>query len=271
MFLRYDGTFEGFLTAAAAALRAPPGVCLLRPDDPPPLLPVEEAPAEAGLADRLGAYLAERLGPEVPATVYQAWLSGMPGVDDAIVGFLRIGLARRTDPSGLLQDPTVRTTVKAARRTGREAHAYLGLVRFRLRGSLYFAEIEPDTDVLPLLGDHFAERFHDQTFAIHDLRRNRAVLHPAGGGWEIAAVGEGTHGEEGLDARAGAAGAVAPVDGFEAMWRRYFDAMAIEERLNPGLQRNHMPKKRWRHLVERPGAAQAASDARRASGAPRRP
>lgn len=262
MFLRYDGTFEGFLSAAAAALRRPPGSALLRPDAETPLLPVEDVPAEAGFADRFGPFLSMRLGSEVPATVYQAWLSELPGIDDAIVGYLRIGLERRTDPSGLLQLAPVAATMKASRRTGFEAHRFLGLVRFRLRGALYLAEIEPDTDVLPLIGDHFADRFHDQTFAIHDMRRGRAVLHPAHGSWEI--------GEVDVAASQGEPGAVVPPDAFEAMWRRYFQAMAIEERLNPGLQRNHLPMKHWRHLVEEPGVAQAAENRRRAADAARR-
>jgi hypothetical protein len=31
--------------------------------------------------------------------------------------------------------------------------------------------------------------------------------------------------------------------------------MAIEERRNPTCQRNFLPKKYWRHLVEEPGTA----------------
>jgi probable DNA metabolism protein len=229
---------------------------------------VQDVPAAVGLADRMGDFLARRLGAEVPATVYQAWLSETPGIDDAIVGYLRIGLELGRDPGGLLQRPDVAATMKASRRTGFEAHRFLGLVRFRLRGSLYLSEIEPDTDVLPLIGDHFAARFHDQAFAIHDLRRGRAVLHPPGGRWTIADVAP--DGKE-TSPSAGEDRSPAPQDRFEAMWRRYFQAMAIEERFDPKLQRNHLPKKHWRHLVEEPGAAVAAANARRAEGRPRAP
>jgi probable DNA metabolism protein len=270
-FLRYDGTFEGFLSAAAASLRSEAASSVLRPAAQIPLLPVREVETEAGLADRLGTFFATRLGPEVPTTVYQAWLSRLPGIEDAIVAYLRLGLARRRDPSGFLQDASVAAVVKASRKVTGEAHFFLGVLRFRLRGSLYLAEIEPAVDVLPLIGDHFSQRFHDQSFAIHDLTRGRAILHPAGGAeWEIVDVpSEGVCGED-------AAGSASPADegsaagkpaarasqdlperpdAYEAMWKRYFQAMAIEERRNPTCQRNFLPKKYWRHLVEEPGTA----------------
>ena len=262
MFLRYDGSFEGFLSAAAAELRTPGGYGILRPDARIPLLPVQEVATDSGLADRMGPYLASRLGPEVPATVYRAWLSQQEGIEDALVGYLRTGLSRHVDPSGLLQVPEVETAVKASRRVEREAHRFLGLVRFRLRGPLYVAEIEPDTDILPLLGAHFAERFHDQRFAIHDLRHGKAILHLPEGGWDIVPCAAG---ELGVDKDAPVA--LTATDAFEAMWKRYFKVMAIEERINPERQRGFLPKKHWRHLVEEPGrppeSIPRASDDRR--------
>jgi len=273
VFLRYDGSFEGFLTAAAASLRSETGVSVLRPEAQLPLLPVQEIGTESGLADRLGTFLSTRLGPDVPTTVYQAWLSQQPGIEDHIVAFLRLGLARRRDPSGFLQEAAVAAVVKASRRVTGEAHFFLGVVRFRLRGSVYLSEIEPAVDVLPLIGDHFAQRFHDQSFAIHDRVRGRAVLHPANGPWEIVDVesdesaegmGGGTGGSAGSGAEGGRAGDGArrtekrlPTrpDAYEEMWKRYFRTMSIDERRNPVCQRNFLPKKYWRQLVEEPGTS----------------
>ena len=38
---------------------------------------------------------------------------------------------------------------------------------------------------------------------------------------------------------------------FQAMWRAYFQSTAIRERLNPRLQRQHMPARFWRFLPEK--------------------
>lgn len=249
MFLRYDGSFEGFLSVAATALRRKTDCSILRPGAQIPLLPVEEVATESGLADRMGEYLAARFGLEMPGTIYKAWLSHEEGIEDALLAFLRIGLERRVDPSGFRQRPEVSTVMKASRRVGWEAHRFLGLVRFRLRGTLYIAEIEPDMDILPLIGDHFSDRFHDQDFAIHDIGRGTALLHGAEGAWtviEVSKDSEAARSEKVTDA-------LAKPDAFETLWKRYFKSMCIEERRNPTCQRNFLPKKHWRHLIEEPG------------------
>ena len=255
MFLSYDGGFEGFLSAAATALRSKAECTVLRPGAQIPLLPVEEVATEDGLADRMGEFLAARFGPEVPGTVYQAWLSQEEGIEDALVGFLRIGLERRVDPSGFRQSPEVSAVMKASRRVGREAHRFLGLVRFRLRGTLYVAEIEPDTDILSLIGDHFSARFHDQDFAIHDVGRGTALLHAAGGGWTVVEVAP----DSAAARMTKVPDALAKPDAFETLWKRYYKSMCIEERLNPTCQRNFLPKKHWRHLIEEPGHPPAST------------
>ena len=38
---------------------------------------------------------------------------------------------------------------------------------------------------------------------------------------------------------------------FQRLWKGYFDAMTIRERINPRLQRQMMPKRYWRFLTEK--------------------
>ena len=40
---------------------------------------------------------------------------------------------------------------------------------------------------------------------------------------------------------------------FQGLWREYVQALAVPERRNPALQRRFMPRRYWKHLVERPG------------------
>ena len=40
-------------------------------------------------------------------------------------------------------------------------------------------------------------------------------------------------------------------ENFRKLWRGYYEHMAIQERLNPDLQRNFLPKKYWAYLVEK--------------------
>ena len=38
---------------------------------------------------------------------------------------------------------------------------------------------------------------------------------------------------------------------FKQLWKTYFKAISIRERLNPRKQRNDMPVRYWKHLTEK--------------------
>lgn len=118
-----------------------------------------------------------------------------------------------------------------AQMTGAEAGKFLGLVRFsELEEGLLYAEIEPSHDILPVIAPHFAKRLAAESWAIHDVRRKKAVL------WE---------GKRLLFGEVPEAAAVSyseREEGFRRLWRTYYRHMAIPERVNPDLRRSFMPE-----------------------------
>jgi probable DNA metabolism protein len=38
---------------------------------------------------------------------------------------------------------------------------------------------------------------------------------------------------------------------YQTLWKQYFKSIAIEGRINPRLQMQHMPKKYWKYLIEK--------------------
>lgn len=38
---------------------------------------------------------------------------------------------------------------------------------------------------------------------------------------------------------------------FQDLWKNYFGALTIRERINPKLQRQHMPRRFWKFLTEK--------------------
>lgn len=187
MFVIYDGSFAGLLTAVAWCLRRgcrPDAI--LSESDQLPLLDSIALPVEAGIRQLFGKHYRLQLGAEqaevVLDTAYRAWLSELPGLGTAIHGFLAAALRERQDPSGRLTDPDVASVVGAAKRVSGQAHQYLGLLRFRRVGPLlYLADFSPDYHVLPLILPHFADRLADQDFVICDRRRGIAAWHHAAG------------------------------------------------------------------------------------------
>ncbi|MHB8962526.1 MAG: TIGR03915 family putative DNA repair protein [Saccharofermentanales bacterium] len=273
MFYVYDGSFEGFLSAVTTLFRnerlseadSPElsGIC---PDTGIiPLFPHIYTDHIEGVFDRFGTYISDNFGTPMLDCIYRAFLSGMPGTDDAIVAYIRLARRIRKDPIDMLYVDCVKSVAEAAKRTGREAHRYMGLLRFRkLRipshsgspascavnsmqhrepGEAYYAEFEPGTDCLPLLAEHFADRFTNRPFIIADRTRSRCLLHQSAGEWTI------------IDAEPDFFRALSTDTIYEELWQRYFKCLAIPERINPGLQSSNMPKKYWKHLVESPGRA----------------
>lgn len=79
--------------------------------------------------------------------------------------------------------PDILGVHEASLRVGREAHRFLGWLRFsEIQGVLY-AVYEPEADLTCLIMPHFADRFRKERFVIHDLGRKKAGVY-ANGYWE---------------------------------------------------------------------------------------
>lgn len=273
MYYVYDGTFEGFLSAVAILFRNErqadanfqdlSGICTesgIRP-----LLPHIFVETIDGISDRLGRYISGNFGDAMLDCIYRAFLSGMPGTEDAIAGYIQLARKIRKDPIDMLQADCVKAVAEAAKRTGRELHRYMGLLRFRKlhipapaaasgkdtadglqardADGVYYAEFEPGTDCLSLLAEHFSVRFTDRPFIIADRKRNRCLLHLSSSSWTIT------------DADPDFFKALSTDTIYEELWQKYFKCLAIPERINPKLQSSNMPKKYWKYLVEKPSGS----------------
>jgi len=180
-------------------------------------------------------------------TLSDAWfallscdLDGDRNVDIALWQVLANVWARGKKVETDLADSSVHVVRKAALRTGYEYNKYLGVVRFRDLGGLFYAEFEPDCDVLTLLADHFSERLSDQSWILHDLRRKRAALYDMRA-WVVT------------DMQSPILGALEKNDEYQDLWREFYRSTTTTQRLNYKTQRGHMPKKYWKHLTETPG------------------
>lgn len=245
----YDGTFEGLLTCidrlldagAADATLAPAGACAGDLFSLP--VPVDTNPqAAARLCDRLA-----RINAHVVRQMLYAFLSEEPDIGGALYAYVHTTLKRGECVDGYMTHPGIRRVVTTARRVGGEAHRLKGLLRFReLRSGPLWAPVEPDAHVVLLLALHFRRRLAAQSWLIHDVKRHVAVE------WN----GEDLDWLEGEGLRRRVAD-IRPDEltreeqGYQDLWRTFFRGVAIPERVNPALQRRNMPRRYWKHLVEK--------------------
>ena len=88
-----------------------------------------------------------------------------------------------------------------------------------------------------LIAEHFKERLSDQPWIIHDAKRNVFALYDTN---QVIFTKEdiSVYTDNGAD------------ETFEELWKSYFKAIAIENRKNPKLQKQFLPRRYWKNLTE---------------------
>ena len=240
----FDGTFNGFLCLLLESSRRkerPEGI-LGGGKNQPFLFETVPTETDEGLAASVRTALAARLSRRVLTEGYYAFLSAMPGREMAVYRYFALAWTAGPGAAGLLADERVRTVHEAGRAVSRERHRFLGLLRFSELGGVLYAPFEPEGDILPLVAGHFARRLGGERWIIHDTGRSKAAVYE-NGTWRIAGF---------------STGGPLPLSGREReirdLWKRYFSSTAVQTRKNPGLQRQFMPKKYWKHLPEKEDA-----------------
>ncbi len=251
----YDGSFDGFLCAAARALADEPGAGISPAGGGQGELFVEDIPVvtDTRISRALLGRFARAAGREEADSLLVAQASSDPDAPAQLLKYIRRTLASGSSAAGDISRPEVLAVGRIRDRVMTEINKFMGFVRFRKAGEgLYYAPIEPDSNIVGLIGPHFADRFRDQAFLIHDLKRGIAFWRDArrdagrgarqGGNFGIAETPSLPPGlSSALEANR---------DNVQEMWREYFTRIAIPHRRNPLLQARLMPRRYWKHLTE---------------------
>ncbi|MFG6351959.1 MAG: TIGR03915 family putative DNA repair protein, partial [Oscillospiraceae bacterium] len=135
-----------------------------------------------------------------------------------------------------ISDPVIARVNLALTKMWTEWDHLKGFVRFSDLDGVLVGEIEPKNRVLPLLAPHFAARYSGERLALYDRTHHEIFLSDRGR-WKLLPAEEFRMGPAGVEERA-----------YRAMWRKYYDTIAIEGRINPKCQSTHLPK-RYRHVM----------------------
>lgn len=172
--------------------------------------------------------------------VYYAYLAEDDSYGTVLFRALKIAYKIGRNAFEALQDPDILKLYKMSTKVSREAHLFLGLIRFaELENGLYYTDFEPTQNILAVLAPHFSERFKDQSWVIHDKKRGIAAFYDQTA-YVINAVEkmpEIVYSKREND--------------FQALWQKYVHHISIEARKNLRCQMQHMPKKYWAFLTEK--------------------
>jgi probable DNA metabolism protein len=266
---RYDKTFEGLLTAVFDAYsRKTFPDALLAQTESAPLFVTEEHVVITDLekSGRVWRALEKRLSKDVCNMLFFSWLSEEPGVDMVLMRYMRrvfdsppapknspTAHAKSTSVETDFSDPDILKVKKLAQKVTWEREHLMQFTRFQKggpdpenSGPTYFAPVSPLYNALPLAIPYFRDRFRDQKWLIYDIKRRYGFYYDLHEVTEITMADDAHLLAGQLDETLLAKDEKL----FQELWKSYFDSMAIAERINPRLQRQHMPRRFWHLLTE---------------------
>jgi probable DNA metabolism protein len=247
----YDKTFEGLLCSVFDAYsRKIFPEKLLGEGDIEPMFTEERytVTTQEENATRVWSALQKKLSKLACNMLTYAWLSEVEGSDDLLFRYIRKAFDNKESIETNFGDQDVLQVHQLARKVSHEQQYLKQFVRFqKAADDIFFAPVSPIYNALPLAISHFADRFSDQKWVIYDIKRNYGFYH------DLQTVTEMTldNNDNFLDGKLNEELMAEDEKLFQDLWKGYFKAMTIKERINLKLQRQHMPKRFWKLLTEK--------------------
>lgn len=234
----YDGSFDGFLTAVYESYykEMPEEIVSAECRTYQLLFTEVEIETQLDKANKVRQGILTKISKQALEHSYKAFLSEDPQREMMILYYLKKGFKIGFEIDQMLADSVVQWIHTQSRRVSFEAIRFEGFVRFRALGEVLCAQIEPHYDILELLGKHFADRLPREKWMILDKKREKALMGVEKKWWIQLGVEIKDLSIDG--------------DDYEVLWKMYFENIAIKERTNLRQQRQFMPKKYWKNIIE---------------------
>jgi len=236
----YDGSFDGLLCCIYESYykKELPSLIFSHSEEQATLFPVKEIETDIFSASKVEDSIINSISWEAFRLVRLCYFSKMENREVTILNFLRLGYKIGAPVTNMLADDTVSTITKTARNVSSESHFYKEFLRFSDYNGALVAIIEPKNFVLPMIVDHYCDRFPSEQFLIYDETHRYALAYRNGESaifpLENLEVPEACEKEE----------------KYRALWKQFYNTIAIEGRINPKLRMGNMPKRYWKHLTE---------------------
>lgn len=249
--LKYDGSFKGFLTCVFNSYEQKIKVVdILPPGDGQKQLftGTEIIITEEFNAQRVLKALMTKITSNGLKKIKFAFLSETLGIEIRLYEMIRYIFSNTNKADLDYSNPIVLYISNIAKQVGREKHRMEAFVRFRLtKEDIYFALIEPDFNVLPLIVSHFNSRYADQKWLIYDVKRKFGVYYDLTNTEYISID---------LPKKFGFSGGNSEYfetkeTYYQKLWKEYFESTNIKSRVNMRLHAQHVPKRYWKYLIEK--------------------
>ena len=236
----YDGSFDGLLCCVFESYdKKEIPIDIILPDAPQTMLmPTKEIMTDPQKAHRIQVSIPKKMGAAALDFVRLAFLTVLPHKELNILLFLRLGYRYGTQVMNMLADDVIDTLFKAVKRLNHESHLLKGFLRFSVFNNALVAEIEPKNFVLPLLTQHFCDRYPEEQFLIYDKTHGMALIYKP---YQSAIVAIEDLQLPDPDPEE---------QSFRDLWQLFYNTIEVEGRHNPKCRMSHMPKRYWKYMTE---------------------
>ena len=254
----FDNTLDGLLTAVfdSFALHHQ-HVTLLAKGEQLPLFANKPyvVMTDSEKAERVWKGLEKHLSKDGLHMITISWLSEERALNQPLFNFI-CKVFRQPVCSGIERNASDADVLEVRNTCRRVLHEQLRMKQFirfqKAKDGTYLAVVSPDHNVLPLITDHFQDRFNDQPWLIYDAKRHYGYYYDG-----TAAPIHITFKDESavpFDLSNGKLNDEVLSDNdqlFQQLWRTYFKAICIKERMNPRKQLSDMPRRYWKYMTEK--------------------
>lgn len=246
----YNGSFENFFTAVFEVYEYK----ITEPDIK------KESAANASLfgahivcenkekAERVMKTVQQKITPLAFRNLYKAFLSELSGIENVLLRYIQYVIKSANSVERNFANADVLMITQTAKKVDREKHRMEAFIRFqKTKDELYYAIIQPDFNVLPLIIKHFKDRYADQRWLVYDVRRKYGLYFDRVNVTEVQI----NFTERINDALAKQNIYDEQEDLYQSLWQTYFNNVNIKARKNMKLHIQHMPKRYWKYLTEK--------------------
>ncbi|GAB6189368.1 TIGR03915 family putative DNA repair protein [Marinitoga arctica] len=243
--ITYDNTFQGLLTIIYNTYNEQKIPDLIfRKNNPSVFNIFDNIKTDYKKAAVVSEFIIKKFDKTVFKNIYLAYLSEIDNIEVDIIRYFNLSLKLKTNAELHIEKNYIIRFKNAISKVMNEKHKFLGLLRFRkLENDVLYAPFEPDHNIITLLSKHFINRFPNEKWIIHDIKRNLVLSYNKK--IELAKINEFKRNfylkEENLS-----------YDEiyFQNLWKTYFNNATISERKNLKLQKQYMPSRYWKYLIE---------------------
>lgn len=186
---------------------------------------------DQGKAVKVARSVKQKLGQKAYDMVFSASLSYEAEKADAVYDFLKLGFEKGAAVTQMHGLDAVCRIFEIKRNVWNEAHYHKEFLRFHeTEEKILLARIKPKNQVLPLIAEHFSDRFPEENFVILDENHEMGVFHEKRKNWYLAPLDIEvlnqiwTHKKD---------------SEYEKLWKTFFKTISIKERENYKCQRNN--------------------------------